>query len=102
MSYEAGQRAAARSERLRKAAFEPEYQLAALLSRTARALETSAALAEEHALKHEQAGRDRAATRERLVSHRASDAAGRARLRAKEALQRRESPGREGADQPEL
>ena len=62
--------------------------LAATLTRTARALETSVALAQYHAERHEQAGRSDAALKERRAAERAWEAAQRARLAAEHWLER--------------
>jgi hypothetical protein len=62
-------------------------QAAALLERTAQALETSAALAEDHAHRREREGKLDAAKQEHAAARQASEAAGRARARAEELLE---------------
>jgi hypothetical protein len=61
---------------------------ASILSRTAAALETSAALAEDHADRHALAGRNDDAAQERQAADRARQAARRARSRAEQWLER--------------
>jgi hypothetical protein len=67
---------------------EQAKQLASTLTRTAEALETSAALAREHAERHERAGRSDAALKERQAAEHAWEAAQRARLTAEQWLKR--------------
>lgn len=87
MDYEAAERAADAAGGVQRKALERADRLSAVFTSTARALETSAALAEEHAARRERGGHADEATRERLIAARASDAARRARVRAAELLE---------------
>jgi len=62
--------------------------LSSSLTRTAKALERSAILAEAHALRYEQTGRSGAAAKERQVAEHARETAQRARVHAAEWLDR--------------
>src|SRR5438105_965473 len=62
-------------------------RLSSVLSRTADALEVSAALADAHAERHQRAGRSDDATEERRTAGRAREAARRARSHAEEWLE---------------
>lgn len=84
MDYGAAQRAAAVAEDLHGMTVERAGQLAGMLRRTARALDWSAAMAEEHARRRDLAGDRDVAAKERAVARRASEAAQRARARAEE------------------
>jgi hypothetical protein len=87
MDHEAAKRAAAIAEELNSTAREHAEKLSAALRRTARALEGSAAIADERADRREQAGRGAEADRERAMALRASDAAERARAQAEQLLE---------------
>jgi hypothetical protein len=82
MDDDAAERVAARPEQLRTQALEQAEHKSVLLRRTARALESSAALAEEHAQRHERSGRGDTAADERRAADRARQAAARAHSRA--------------------
>jgi hypothetical protein len=84
MDYEAAKRAAAVAEGLQSKSVERAEQLSEALRRTARALDWSAALAEEHAQRRELGGHTDEAAKERAMAQRASDAAQRARAQAEE------------------
>jgi hypothetical protein len=84
MDHEGAMRAAVIAEHLHSEAVERAAQLSAALTRTARSLEWSAALADEHAKRRELDGRHDEAANERAVARRASDAARRARVRAEQ------------------
>jgi hypothetical protein len=87
MEYEASERAAAAAARKWSYGLEQAGQVAELLWRTARALDASAALAEQHAERREVEGRAESAKAERAAGRKASDAAQRARARATELLE---------------
>lgn len=82
MDDQAAERVAATGERLRTQALEQAENMSVLLRRTARALESSAALAEEHAQRHDRSGHGDTAADERRAANRARQAAARARSRA--------------------
>lgn len=84
MDSEAATRAAVAAQRLNAEALRRAANLSAALRRTARALEWSAALAEEQAQRRERLGRSDEAANERAVAGRASEAAQRARMHAEE------------------
>ena len=94
MDYAAAKRAAAAAEGLRSQTHERAGQLSEVLRRTARALEWSAALAEERAERREQAGRSDEAAKACATAGRASEAARHARARAEELLEYSSAPGR--------
>lgn len=92
MVSESSKRAAVIARDARAQMMERAGELSAILRRAARALERSAAMAEEHAERRDRSGDAREAEKERAAAARATDAARRARARADEAdgLQTRE------------
>lgn len=94
MDYAAVKRAAAVAQDLQSQVHQRAGQLSEVLRRTARALESSAALAEEHAERREQGGRSGEAANERATAGRASEAARHARARAEELREYSSVPGR--------
>jgi len=76
------------ADRAARYAVETVERLSATLSRTADALDASAALAEEHGRRQQRAGRADTAAEERRVAERARKAADRAREHARELLDR--------------
>jgi hypothetical protein len=84
MEPEAAQQASATAGRAVSQMRTTARDLAAVLGRTAEALEQSAILAEQHAQRREQAGRPEAAAEERRAAERAHEAAARARARVEE------------------
>ena len=87
MDDEAAERAVATAKRWRTEARERVENMSVLLRRTARALESSADLAEEHARQEERSGHGATAADERRAANRARQAAERARSQADEWLQ---------------
>lgn len=76
------ERAKSRADRAITATQENAEHLSSILSQTARALEKSAALADEHAVRRGAAGRTRDAADERRAAQRARQAGERARSHA--------------------
>jgi hypothetical protein len=89
MDQEAARRATDIAQDARSDAVEREDQLAAILTRASRALERSAAIAEEHARRGRQRGDAEQAAKEEEAAARAHDAARRAQARAEEASGRK-------------
>lgn len=81
MDMEAMKRAAATADRVQRETREEALRVSLVMSRTAAALERSAALAEAHAQRRERAGGEGAAE-ERAAAKRAHEGARRARLYA--------------------
>lgn len=86
MDQQAAEYAAAPAGWSQTEAYQHAEQLSEVLRRPARALESSAGLAEEHAQRQERNGRGDAAAEERRAASRARHAAARARLRAEESF----------------
>jgi len=84
MEPEAAQQASATAGRAVSQTRTSATDVAAMLGRTAEALEQSAILAEQHAQRREAAGRKEAAAEERRAAEWAHEAAARARARAEE------------------
>lgn len=84
MDYAAAAHAASVAQDLQRHTVKRAEQLSMVLRRTARALDWSAALAEEHAERHALQGDSDEAAKERAMAGRASEAAWRARARAEE------------------
>lgn len=81
MDPEAAKRAAASAELIQRETRQRALHTSRIMSQTAEALETSAALAEEHAIRRERAGGE-GALEERAAAERAHEGARRARLYA--------------------